>query len=191
MKNILIIDGHPDAESLCASFAKSYKSGAEKAGFETQLVTLRDLEFDPNLKYGYRKRTDLEPDLLETIEYMKDADHLVFVYPIWWGTFPALFKGFFDRTFLPGITYTRSEGLKWGKLLKGKTGRVITTMDAPVWYNRFYYRRPAYNALKKATLQYCGVSKIGISEFAPIKSSTEEKRKRWIKEVEELGAKGK
>ena len=187
MKTILVIDGHPDAESLCASMASTYTKASLKAGFETKLIALRDLEFNPILKHGYRKRTELEPDLLETIEYLKDAKHLVFVYPIWWGTFPALLKGFFDRAFLPGITYTPSEGINWEKFLKGKTGRIISTMDAPIWYNRFYYKRPAHNALKKATLKYCGVSKIKISEFTPIKTSSPEKREKWLKKVENMG----
>lgn len=191
MKNIVIIDGHPDTESLSASLAKAYKKGAENGGFETKLIKLRDLNFNLNLEYGYRKRTTLEPDLEETIGYLKDADHLVFVFPIWWGTFPALLKGFIDRTFLPGITYTPSEGLKWGKLLTGKTGRIITTMDAPVWYNRFYYKSPASNSIKKATLQYCGVTKIGITEFSPVKSSTIQQREKWLEKVEILGKKGK
>ena len=191
MKNILIIDGHPDEKSLCASMALHYMTGARHAGYETKLIKLRELEFDLNLHYGYRERTYLEPDLLETIEYMKDADHLVFVYPTWWGTFPALFKGFIYRTFLPGITYTRSAGHKWGKLLKGKTGSIITTMDAPLWYNRFYYKKPGNNALKKATLQYCGVKRVKITAFSPIKSSTDEKRKKWISEIEQLGIQGK
>lgn len=191
MKKILIIDGHPDEESLSASLAIGYQKGANKTGFETKLVKLRELDFNPNLQFGYRKRTELEPDLLETIEHIKDADHLVFVYPTWWGTFPALLKGFIDRTFLPGITYVPSNGIKWDKLLKGKTGRIITTMDAPLWYNRFYYKSPASNAMKKATLKYCGVKKVGISEFAPIKSSTINKRKKWVVEIENLGTKGK
>ncbi|MDA3928181.1 MAG: NAD(P)H-dependent oxidoreductase [Prolixibacteraceae bacterium] len=190
MKNILIIDGHPDAESLCASLSESYNKGAMRAGFETKLVKLRDLDFKLSLENGYRKRTDLEPDLLETIEYIKDTDHFVLVYPIWWGTFPALLKGFIDRTFLPGITYNPSKGIKWEKLLKGKTARLISTMDAPLWYNKFYYKHPANNAMKKATLQYCGVGKVKTTEFSPIKSSTVEKREKWITKVEKMGLSG-
>lgn len=190
MKKILIIDGHPDNESLCASLAISYQNGAKKTGNEVNLVKLRELDFNPNLQFGYRKRTELEPDLLETIEYIKDADHLVFIYPTWWGTFPALFKGFIDRTFLPGITYIPSEGIKWEKLLIGKTARIITTMNAPLWYNRFYYKSPATNAMKKATLQYCGVKKVNVCEFAPIKSSTPEKRAKWLQKVELIGKDG-
>jgi len=191
MRNILIIDGHPDDQSLCASLALSYQAGALKSGFETTVIKLRELDFNLNLQHGYRKRTELEPDLLKTIELLKKADHLVFVYPIWWGTFPALLKGFFDRVFLPGITFTPSQGYKWGKLLTGKTGRLIATMDSPLWYNRFFYKNPSQNALKKATLQFCGVRKVRIKAFAPIKTSTEEKRKKWITEVEILGMKGK
>lgn len=187
MKNILVIDGHPDDQSLCSSMAKKYATAATSKGYETKLIPLRELDFSLNLKYGYRKRTELEPDLKEAIEYLKDADHIVLVYPIWWGTFPALLKGFFDRVFLPGITYQPSNGLKWGKLLKGKTARVISTMDAPTWYNRFYYGRPAYKAIKKATLQYCGVRQVKLSEFAPIKTSTPEKRQKWLEKIEQLG----
>jgi NAD(P)H dehydrogenase (quinone) len=63
MKQILIINGHPDKESLCTELAKSYQRGAEKAGAECKLVNLADLEFNPILTAGYRKRTELEPDL--------------------------------------------------------------------------------------------------------------------------------
>lgn len=45
---------------------------------------------------------ELEEDLVKAQELIRWADHLVFVYPIWWGTMPAVLKGFFDRVFLPG-----------------------------------------------------------------------------------------
>lgn len=44
---------------------------------------------------------ELEEDLVKAQELIRWADHLVFVYPIWWGTMPAVLKGFFDRVFLP------------------------------------------------------------------------------------------
>ena len=42
-----------------------------------------ELEFDPILRYGYQKRTELEPDLIATWEKIQMADHIVFVYPNW------------------------------------------------------------------------------------------------------------
>ena len=68
MKNILIINGHPNRESFNFGIMNAYKEGAEKAGAQVQQVIIADLQFDPNLKYGYQKRTDLEPDLLEAWE---------------------------------------------------------------------------------------------------------------------------
>ena len=82
MRKILIINGHPDKESYCASLVQAYKNGAIKAGAEIKEITIADLRFNPNLQFGYRKRTELEPDLLDAWEKIKWADHLVWVYPV-------------------------------------------------------------------------------------------------------------
>ena len=118
MKKILIINGHPDKESFCFSLAVSYKKGADLAGADCELVNLIDLNFNPILTYGYRKISELEPDLLEMQQEILAADHLVFVYPNWWSTFPALLKGFIDRVFLPNFAFKyREKGPLWNKLL--------------------------------------------------------------------------
>tara|TARA_B100000795_G_C22489797_1_gene319834 strand:+ start:177 stop:317 length:141 start_codon:yes stop_codon:yes gene_type:complete len=40
------------------------------------------LNFNPNLQFGYREITELEPDLLAAIEMLKKADHIVWVFPM-------------------------------------------------------------------------------------------------------------
>lgn len=80
MKKILIIQGHPDSESYNTALAKAYKKGAIEAGAEIKEIVIRDLDFSPNLKYGYRKRTELEPDLLAAWEKIQWAEHLVWIY---------------------------------------------------------------------------------------------------------------
>lgn len=188
MKNILIINGHPDKEGFCSALSESYKKGATAAGATCKLIHLIDLDFNPILTYGYRKISVLEPDLINAQQDILDADHLVFVYPTWWGTYPALLKGFFDRVFLPGFAfkYHKNDPF-WDKLLKGKTARVIVTMDSPKWYNFFVYRSPGHNSMKRAILEFCGIKPVKITSFAPIKSSNDKKRKQWIAEIEKLG----
>ena len=39
MKKILIINGHPDKESLCFALAESYKKGADTAGAVCKLAS--------------------------------------------------------------------------------------------------------------------------------------------------------
>ena len=192
MKNILIINAHPDKESFCFALAESYKMGAYKSKANVKLVHLIDLKFNPILTFGYRKISELEPDLVQVQQDILWANHLVFVYPNWWATFPALLKGFIDRVFVPGFAFKYRENSPfWDKLLKGKTARLIVTMDTPKWYYCLINRSPGHNAMKKGVLEFCGIKPVKITSFSPIKSSDEVKRKKWLEEVEELGFKQK
>lgn len=188
MKKILIINGHPDKEGFCFALAESYKKGADTNGDQCQLVHLIDLKFNSILTHGYRLVSELEPDLQKIQKDILRADHLVFVYPNWWATFPALLKGFIDRVFLPNFAFKYHEkGPFWDKLLKGKTARLIVTMDTPKWYYWLINRNAGHNAMKIGVLEFCGIKPVKISVFAPVKSSDDLKRKKWLDEVEILG----
>jgi putative NADPH-quinone reductase len=188
MKKILVINGNPDKESLCTALAESYAAGAEATGNEVTLLHLGELKFNPLLQHGYRKRTDMEPDLERALQLLLDADHIVMVYPIWWATEPALLKGFIDRIFLPGKVFREKPGSSFPeKLLTGKTARLIVTMDAPVWYNRLVYRDAGIVALKTGTLKYCGVKPVRVTKFGLVKYSSDAKRNQWVAKVKQLG----
>ena len=189
MKKILIINGHPDKASFCFALAESYKKGASESGAEIKEITIADMQFNPNLQFGYRKRTELEPDLIEAWDKIKWADHLVWIYPVWWGGFPATMKGFIDRLFLPGFAFRKKEGslIHLDKLLKGKSARIISTLDQPVWYYRLVNRQPSNNAMKKLVLQFCGVNPVKAITFGPIRLSKETYRKKLIVKVGQLG----
>ena len=190
MKKILIINGHPDKESFCFALAESYKLGAHSSSANCKLVHLIDLKFNPILTYGYRKISKLEPNLIQIQQDILWADHLVFVYPNWWSTFPALQKGFIDRVFVPGFAFKYRENSPfWDKLLKGKTARLIVTMDTPCWYYWLINRNAGHNAMKIGVLEFCGIKPVKISVFSGIKSSDENKRKKWLHEAEQLGTK--
>lgn len=192
MKKILIINGHPNSESFNFGIAESYQKGAIASDAQVETITIANLNFNPNLKFGYQKRTDLEPDLLESWEKIKRADHLVWIHPVWWGGLPAITKGFIDRLFLPGMAFQyRENSVWWDKLLKGKTAHIITTLDQPSWYYRFFFGRPSVNQLKKSTLEFCGVKPVKVSYIGIIKGSKEEQRKKWLDKVYNFGLKNK
>jgi putative NADPH-quinone reductase len=190
MKKILVINGHPNADSLNAALSSSYIVGAKSTGAEVKEIVIKNLKFNPNLAYGYQKRTELEPDLLEAWEKIKWADHLVWIHPVWWGGLPAITKGFIDRLFLPGFAFQyRENSVWWDKLLTGKTAHVITTLDQPSIYYRLAFGRPSVNQLKKSTLEFCGVKPVNVSYFGPVKNSSIEVRTKWIEKVQKLGEK--
>lgn len=188
MKNILIINGHPNSSSFNFALAESYKKGALQANANVEIITIADLQFNPNLAYGYQKRIDLEPDLINAWEKIKKADHLVWIHPVWWGGLPALTKGFIDRLFLPGMAFQyREKSVWWDKLLKGKSARIITTLDQPSWYYSFFYSKPSINQLKKSTLEFCGVKPVKVTYVGIIKTSDEKQREKWLNKIFELG----
>lgn len=189
-KKIVIINAHPNHSSFNFGLAVAYKRGALTAGAEVKEIVIADLQFNPNLQFGYQKKMELEPDLVEAWEKIVWADHLVWIHPVWWGGMPALAKGFIDRVFLPGFAFKyRKNSVYWDRLLKGRTAHIITTLDQPGWYYWLVYGRPSVNQLKKSTLKFCGVTPVKVMYVGIVKTSTAEQRAKWILKVEELGRK--
>lgn len=190
MKKILIINGHPNKDSFNFGLVDAYKKGALSSGAEVKEIVIAELKFNPNLQFGFQKRSELEPDLLDALEKIKWADHMVWVHPVWWGGLPAITKGFIDRVFLPGFVFQyRENSVMWDKLLVGKTARIITTLDQPSWYYRLMFGWPSVNQLKKSTLEFCGVKPVKVTFVGPIRNSKEEFRLKRLNDIEILGKK--
>lgn len=190
MKKILIILGHPVKDTFSGQLFESYRHGALSSGAEVKELVLRDLKFELNFSSGYRGDQELEPDLVKAQELITWAEHLVLIYPNWWSTFPALLKGFIDRTFLPGFAFKYRKGsLLWDKLLTGRSARLIITMDTPPWYYWLVYRRPGHNAMKRGILEFCGIRPVKITTIGSLKISSEQKRQQWLDKVKALGRK--
>lgn len=188
MKKILIINGHPNAESFNFGLAEAFKRGAIENGNEVKEIVVRELKFEPNLQYGYQKIIELEPDLISSWEKIKWAEHLVWIHPVWFGGLPAITKGFIDRLFLPGFAFQyRENSVWWDKLLTGKTAHIITTLDQPSLYYHLAFGRPSVNQLKNSTLKFCGIKPVKVTYISPIRDSKPEFRKKWLKKVEAMG----
>ena len=188
MKRLLVINGNPKEKSLCKALSESYAAGASSSGFHVDLIHLGDASFDPILKSGYESKQELESSLKEIKEKILASDHIVLVYPIWWGSVPAVLKGVLDRIFLPGFAFKYDKGDFLPKrLLKGRTARIIVTMDTPIWYYKLIYGSPATKMMKKTVLEFCGISPVKVTEFGAVLKSSENKRQKWIAKVNKQG----
>lgn len=188
MKKILIINGHPNKASFNFGLANAYKAGALKSGAIVEEIIIAELNFNPNLAFGYQKRIELEPDLIAAWEKIKQADHLVWIHPVWWGGLPAITKGFIDRLFLPGMAFSyRENSVFWDKLLKGKSAHIITTLDQPGWYYWLMFGKPSVNQLKKSVLNFCGITPVKVTYIGIVKTANDTKRKKWLDSIYKLG----
>ncbi|PPF76687.1 NAD(P)H-dependent oxidoreductase [Pseudoclavibacter sp. Z016] len=179
----LVIDGHPNPDSLCAALAARY---ADAHG-DAQVLAVRDLVFDQNLRRGYTRRQELEPDLQQAWSAIQDAARIVIVTPVWWGSVPSLLQGFFDRLLLPRMAYDASGPLPKG-LLKGRSARIILTADSPGIYLRLTGNTPI-RQLKTHVLGFVGLGPIAVTRYSPVKTSTERRREQWLADAARLGAK--
>ena len=186
-KKILVILGQPQRRSYGGALAQAYIEGAREAGAEVKEMFLGDLQFNACANAS-QPPAGLEPDLQRAQEAIRWADHLVFVYPIWWGTIPALLKGFIERAFTEGFAVKfRDDSPWWDRLLKGRSARLIVTMNTPSFIYRWMFGRPGHNTMKKTILEFCGVKPVRITEIGPVRNSTDAKRQKWLVQVREIG----
>jgi putative NADPH-quinone reductase len=188
---ILIVLAHPQAKSYCSALAQSYAEGAQAAGAEVRQINLAEIAFNPIGSGSHDKPLALEPALQQAQDDIRWAGHLVFVYPILWGTIPALLKGFIERVFAPGFAVNfRKDSPRWDKLLAGKSARLIVTLNTPPWLYRLLFRRAGHITMKRSILEFCGIRPVRITDIGPMQGSTAETRDRWLRQARELGARG-
>ncbi|WP_150462350.1 NAD(P)H-dependent oxidoreductase [Nesterenkonia ebinurensis] len=181
MSTVLVIDGHPNPDSLSAAIARAYADHCADA----RLLAVRDMDFDVHMRFGYTQRMPTEPDLADARRAIRAAQHLVITTPVWWRSTPAMLKGFLDRALLPKEDYRYTKrGLPEG-LLTGRSARVFITADTPrVLQGMMPDSR--LRSLTRGTLGFCGFKPVRVTRFAPVKGSTAQRRDEWLATVRHL-----
>lgn len=102
-----VIAAHPEPASFTMSVAHAYVEAIEALGKEAVLRDLYRLDFDPVLKAEERLPDGPftpAPDVAAELAAIKGADVFVLVYPLWFGTPPAILKGYIERVVGAGFS---------------------------------------------------------------------------------------
>ena len=105
---VLVLYAHPNPESFGAALHATVVEAVTAAGHEVDDCDLYAEGFDPVLVVNEeRRRRDLDKveETRAHRELVAWCDAMVFVYPVWWGGFPALLKGWLDRVWVPFVTF--------------------------------------------------------------------------------------
>jgi putative NADPH-quinone reductase len=188
--NILIINGHPYEDKLGYLLHRKYREGAEAAGHTVHEILLKDIHFSLNLEKGYKQLPEAELDIQKSQGEIARADHLVWIYPNWWGTYPALMKGFIDRIFLPGFAFRYESGKGRIPLLTNKSSRLIVSMDNPAWYYYLVLGAPGHKAMRRATLHFSGIRPVRALTLGRVRLASSDKIAKWEKLVWWMGYNG-
>lgn len=186
---VAVFLGHPRRDAFCAALAEAFVAGVQRAGLDVRFLSLSELDYDPDVHTPSPTAQPLEPGLARAKQAIQWADHLVFIYPTWWSTMPALLKGFLDRILLPGFAFREDTATLSGyqPLLSGRTAHLITTMDSPAWVYRFIYGRPGDRAMKAGILGFCGIKPVEHTWIARVKELTPREREEYLLKVGRLG----
>ena len=194
MKKVFIWVAHPRAQTLCAGLADAYQKGAEASGAEVRRQDLSDMAFEMVFEGykdmgGKKKEFDLAPDLKTWQDNINWADHIVIVHPYWWGAMPTKAKAVLDIALAPGFGFKyHKRGVKWDKLLDGKTGDALITSDTPPLLDTLLYFKPGRRVIKNQVMAFCGIKPRAIRQFGSVKLATEEKIAKWLRRAEMMGA---
>lgn len=106
---IVVVYSHPVAESFGAALRETVLSTLRDKGHEIRLLDLYQMNFDPVMsadeRRSYNDRAPTDPALAEHIDALRWADGIVFVYPTWWYSMPAMLKGWFDRVWAVDVAF--------------------------------------------------------------------------------------
>lgn len=184
---VLILDGHPDEARLTSHLLDVYQA-ALPADAVVERIAVRHLAFDPVLRRGYEVVQAWEPDLERVAAALRDCDHLVIAFPLWWGDEPALLKGLIDRVLLPGFAFRhRPKSALWDRLLAGRSADLLITSDTPSWYLHWVYGAPVLRRWRGQVLGFCGFKPVRALSFGPVREGGAQARlPGWRRRVERL-----
>lgn len=189
MKTVIVYN-HPYDGSFCHAILERMKQSIIDAGNEVDMIDLYKDNFNPVMTdkdlLGFVKHQPVDQQAIQYMERLKQADHIVFIFPIWWELMPAQVKGFLDKVIFPGMLYDYTKsgyGMKT-RLHNVKSVKVITTMNTPKSMYRFIYGNAIYKAMIKGTFRKIGLKNIKWICFNMVKESSLDTRKKWLKKVE-------
>lgn len=186
----LIVYNHPYEGSFCHSILDTVKKGILEAGNEVDIIDLDRDCFNPVMSgedlLAFRNHKAVDKQAIDYMKRLKEADHLVLIFPIWWELMPSMMKGFIDKVIFPGsiYSYTKSGyGMK-NMLNNLKSTTVITTMNTPKLVYKLIYGNTVKKALINGTFKKIGFKNVKWISFNMVKSTSDKKRKKWLDNIE-------
>ncbi|TRC99664.1 NAD(P)H-dependent oxidoreductase [Mesorhizobium sp. WSM4303] len=190
-RRILIVVGHPDPspDRLCRGLAKAYGEGAERAGHAVRRVDLAALEFPMLRTMQEFEHGALPVELKDAAEAIVWAEHIVFVFPLWLGTMPALLKAFLEQVMRPGtaFAYPDKGGGFTKTLLRGRSARVVVTMGMPSVVYRLWFLGHGIAGMKRSILHFVGITPARETLLGMVAGASDATRAKWISQMRNLG----
>ena len=187
MVKALVLFAHPCEESFSASLHKVVVETLQRRGWQVDDCDLNAEGFSPVLTAAER-RTYHEVGVNTApvqgyVDRLRAAEVLVLVFPVWNFGFPAILKGFFDRVFLPGVSFRLEDGLVKPDLTHIRKLAAVTTYGG-TRVRALLAGDPPRHVVRRAIWHVCRPDKLRYLALYDMNRATDDQRRRYLAAVQ-------
>jgi len=147
-----VIYAHPLQDSLAAQLHGIVVDELTRAGHEVDDLDLYAEGFDPVLsaddRRDYHDTAINQRKVASYVERLRRAEGLVLCHPVWNFGWPAMLKGYFDRIFLPDVSFVLEDGKIGPGLTNIRKLTTVTTYGSKRWRAMVLGDPPRKNATR-------------------------------------------
>lgn len=185
----LIVFAHPNRKSFNGTILDIVLEELNTKGWQYRVTDLYEDNFSPILsqrEYEESMKNIYANDVKRHQEDIQWAKNIIFIYPIWWMSTPAILKGWIDRVFAMGFAYGQGQNGLRG-LLKDKKAIFITTSGHG---QKEMIESGMINAMEKihieGTMNFCGIYDVTFKNLGGAVRASNEEHKEMLGEVRKL-----
>jgi len=174
---ILAVLAHPNRNSFTGALFDEFTKSAESAGHTIDMLDLYADDFDPCYNMAdvevYAGRAEASPDVAAQQKRVLAADAMVFFFPVWWWSMPAILKGWVDRVFTSGFAFTYEGGKSVGLLKHKKVALFCPAASDQGLYRRYGYHSSFQRQIDAGIFGYCGITDVETHIFPEVDDNSE------------------
>jgi Putative NADPH-quinone reductase (modulator of drug activity B) len=198
--NIVIVFDHPYGAAASENIAhqRSYSAallaaatrGLTANGHHIDLIDLHADGFNPVISAEdlamWRQRKTNDPMVAQYQQRLIAADHIIFIFPIWWEAMPALTKGFIDKVFVKGVLFDEGKGGRpfYSLMPKLRGVSLLTVMSTPNAIYKWIFGDPVTKILFRGTFRKMGIHKLKWYNYSGMEHRSLEKRQQYLRKTE-------
>ena len=108
---VLVVLAHPNPDSFSHAIVDRVVCALANREHSVSVIDLYGLDYSTALTRAElvaypTSEPAIDPMVIEHTRLIQECSTIVFVYPTWWSSMPAILKGWIDRTMLPGVAFS-------------------------------------------------------------------------------------
>ena len=212
LKRAFVVFGHPNPKSYCGSLRDVTLKKLTSMGYEVAESDLYRMNFkaaitpedykvekhksDVNISDALKstvQKNEIEPEIKQELDKVFAANYIIFIAPTWWGSFPAIVKGWLDRVLLKGAVFDVPDGIFKNGYLKGKKVLLVTTTG---WRKDFFAKEGKIAAgqtieenywhVIEGAFSFCGMETLPVYPIHGVDSLKDAELKKTLDDFEKM-----